>query len=44
MGCGGESFGSFGQLSDPVKDRQQIDVGECELIADEMTGLGDRLV
>jgi hypothetical protein len=32
MGCGGKSFGSFGQLPDPVEDRQQIDVGECELV------------
>src|SRR5579859_3342286 len=44
MGCGGESVGSFGQLPDPVEDRQQVDVCECQLVTREMAGLGDRLV
>ncbi len=36
-----QSFCAFGSLPDPVENRQQIDVGECEPIIDEIAGRGD---
>src|SRR5712664_1615011 len=44
MGCVGERLRAFRQLPDAMEDRQQIDVGEGELLVDEIAGLGDRLV
>jgi hypothetical protein len=44
VGRGGERLRAFGELPDPMQDRQQIDVGEGEVIADEKAGAGDRLV
>src|SRR3979490_1455382 len=43
MVCGGERLGAFRGLPDPIEDRQQIDVGERELLADKIAGPGDRL-
>src|ERR1700731_272452 len=40
----GERFRAFRELPDMKQDRQQVDVGEGEAIADEITGRGDRLV
>src|SRR6266704_3139088 len=36
VGCGGERRCAFRRLSDPIEDRQQVDVGESELFADEI--------
>jgi hypothetical protein len=33
-----------GNCRNPVENRQQIDVGECELVTCEIASLGDRLV
>src|SRR5438046_210884 len=41
MGGGSECFGAIRKLSDPIEDRHQIDVGECEPVIDEIAGLGD---
>ena len=34
MGCGGECFSAFRKLSDPIKDRHQIDVDDRFTFAD----------
>ena len=44
MGCSGESFGAFRKLPDAIEDRQQVDVGEGEMIADQMAGRRDRFI
>jgi len=44
MGRGGDGLSAFGQLLDSMEDRHEIDVGEGELVAGEMAGLGDRSV
>jgi hypothetical protein len=44
MRRGRDGLRALGKLPDPMQDRQQIDVGEGELIVDQITGPGDRLV
>ena len=41
---GGESLRALGKLPNSIKDWQQIDIGEGELIFHEIAGLRDRLV
>src|SRR5947209_8179255 len=41
---GSERLGALGKLPNAIKDRQQIDISERELIFHEITGPGDRLV
>ena len=39
-----DRLGCFRQLPDVIEDRQQIDIGEGEVIAGEIARSGDRLV
>jgi hypothetical protein len=44
MGRRSEGRGAFRQLPDVIEDRQQVDIGKSELIADKITGPGNRVV